>query len=610
MELILYLKNNIKLILLIINILFINNSFAEKIPEKIEKTKYHTLQVEILGAEPKLTEIIKNNLLIFQATKELKLTKFRIENLHDRADEEIIGNLQSLGYYHAKVNNANLKELNKNSWLASYTIELGDPTIIRQIDLRLIGEANNNYKLLQEINKIKDKYLTINQPINHENYESTKQSILTILHDYGFLQAQFKKAAVEINRKKHDATIVFIIESNQQYYLGPVIFESDRYPGDFLKKYIPFKEHTPYSTKTLMQLKNNLLNSGLFSKIRIDIPNTSSLLQHNNIIPVTVRTYAKNATTYNGSIGFGTDTSVRGSLGFIRRRVAHPGHQISINLMGSKIRKTIIADYSLPGANPTIDKYNFGISGTEEHVKERFNKNALLFIQKSKTYPTRQQFWKLNFLTENFKELPAKDKQHAQFLFPSAKFVWVHSHNRLDFTVKLASKVVSSTNLMQLTVNEKWIQPLWLDFQFIAKATLGLTNINNFNKLPLSLRFFAGGDYSIRGFSYQSLGPTATDKAGNTLVIGGKHLVLGSLELERVIYNQISASYFIDLGNAINKLNKLRYNNLAIASGIGLIYKTPIGSVRAYVAKPLQLPFGHNLLKKHIRFHLIFDTGL
>lgn len=609
----LHLKFLIKLLVLIIGCY---NNYCYATTTNNSTNKYHKLQVKILGIPPKLAETIQQDLLIFQAINEHKLTKNRIENLHDKAKTEIIHNLQSLGYYHVAVKNITLQETSQNQWLASYEIELGRPTIINQLDLQLLGEATNNLKLSQEINQLSVKFLHKDQQLNHDEYEKTKQYILNKLYDYGFLNAKFDKSTITINPNNYTASILLIIDSKQQYYLGAVTFESDRYTTDFLKSYVTFKEHNLYSRDALMQLKNNLLNSGLFSKIRIDTPNIATI--DNNIIPITVRTYAKPANNYSGSIGFGTDTGIRGSLGYSRKRINHPGHQINLNIMGSKIRKNATADYSILGTNPIIDKYNFGITGTEETIEKRFNQNAAIYIQKTKKLANKTQFWKLNFLTEAYKELPEQNKQYAKFIMPSLRLIWVHKPhnqnqdnnigNKLDITTKFAHKSLASSTLLQITIQEKWIKPLIYDINIILKGTLGCTYIKGIKKLPLSLRFFAGGDYSIRGYAYESLGPTITDKNGNQKVIGGKHLILTSFELEKPIYNQINAGYFIDLGNALNTFNKLNFNKLAFTNGLGLIYKTPIGSVRAYVAKPLKTVDHVN--KKSLRFHLTFDAGL
>ena len=619
MALISYVKNkNIKILLLILlfYVIIVNELLAKDIHKT--STQYCTLQVEILGIDPKLAESIKKDLLIFHSSNEEKLPKNRIENLHDKTDEEIIKNLQSLGYYHTEIISSKLQEKENHKWLASYTLKLGAPTKIKQIELAVIGNINNNVELLNNIKKISVQYLKPTEKLSHENYEKTKQIILNTLHDSGFLNATFNKSVVTVNLKEYTANIEFIIDPRQQYYLGKVTFESDRYSEMFLKQYIPFKEHDVYSTDSLMQLKNNLLNSGLFSKVRIDLPTLINLSidpKDNNNLPITVRTIAKPANNYNGSIGFGTDTGARASLGFSRKRIAHPGHQINFNIMGSKIRKKANIDYSLIGVNPIIDKYNFGVTAVEERIKERYSKNGLFYLQKVKQYTNRQQFWKLNFLTENFKELPTQNKQHTNFLFPSIRLIWTSYNkkdhngfgNKLDITAKIASKTLGAANLLQLTVHDKLIQPFIYDIRYILKGTFGFTTINNKDKLPLSLRFFAGGDYSVRGFGYESLGPKSIDREGKIGVIGGKHLVLGSLEIEKPIYNQISISYFIDTGNAFNSFNNIT-KQLAVANGFGVIYKTPIGSVRGYIAKPLKLV--NEDTKKSIRFHLTFDAGL
>ena len=655
---ILYAKNNIfkiirtiLIIVAIINIYIINEAFANN-----KTDKYHSLQVTIDIIDPNkginnkisnntqemntLVEIIKKDLLIFHATSEPKLTKHRIENLHDRAEQEILSNLRSFGYYHAKVTNGSLNESGHHKWIANYQINMGAPTKIKQINLQLLGEANKF--LFKKIQLITNKILIINQRLTHDNYEKTKQLILTKLHDYGFLNAQFITSKIEINLQDYSANIVFVVDSNQQYYLGDVTFESDLYEHNFLYNYVPFKKHDLYSTKLLIQLKNNLLNSGLFSKVRIDTEDLSK--SKDNIIPITARITAKPANKYTGSLGFGTDTGIRGNLGYLRRRKSKPGHTIGINVIGAKIRKTVIADYSLLGKNPTVDKYNLGLTAAEGHVKERFNKNLEIYAQKSKKYDNRQQFWKLGALTEIFKELPASEKKHAKFLMPSMGLTWIypmtdvscHGYNciatndetdqnddidqnqsifgnKISLNSKIATKsIFSSTNLLQLTVNEKWIQPILFDLRLIFKGTISATFINDINKLPLSLRFFAGGDNSVRGFAYNSLGPSAQDASGNKGVVGGKHLFFTSLEIEKPIpkYQQISVAWFIDAGNALNSFEKFTTNKLAIGTGFGIGYITPIGAIKAYLAKPVKHLNFEDAANKHVRFHLTFGTDL
>ncbi|MFP5506345.1 MAG: autotransporter assembly complex protein TamA, partial [Gammaproteobacteria bacterium] len=102
------------------------------------------------------------------------------------------------------------------------------------------------------------------------------------------------------------------------------------------------------------------------------------------------------------------------------------------------------------------------------------------------------------------------------------------------------------------------------------------TWIDGFRELPASLRFFAGGDQSVRGYDFQELGPR--DASGQ--VIGGKHLVFGSLEYEHRVHGNWGVAAFVDTGNAFNSTHE----GLETGAGIGLRWRSPIGMVRLDLA--------------------------
>jgi translocation and assembly module TamA len=80
----------------------------------------------------------------------------------------------------------------------------------------------------------------------------------------------------------------------------------------------------------------------------------------------------------------------------------------------------------------------------------------------------------------------------------------------------------------------------------------------------------------VRGFDYQELGPR--DASGE--VVGGRHLLFGSMEYEHRIRGNWGVAAFVDTGNAFNSFN----DGLETGAGIGLRWKSPIGMVRVDVA--------------------------
>ena len=160
------------------------------------------------------------------------------------------------------------------------------------------------------------------------------------------------------------------------------------------------------------------------------------------------------------------------------------------------------------------------------------------------------------------------------------------------------SSVLSDSSFLQGSIDGKIIRTLGDRNRLIARTQVGYTDTNDFRELPPRFRFFAGGDQSVRGFSYQSLG--RKDEAGNT--IGGETLAVGSLEYERRFFTKWGAAVFYDTGNAAQSFSGL--GTLARGAGFGLRWRSPIGPIRADIAFALSEP-GHP-----IRFHLNIGPDL
>jgi translocation and assembly module TamA len=111
-----------------------------------------------------------------------------------------------------------------------------------------------------------------------------------------------------------------------------------------------------------------------------------------------------------------------------------------------------------------------------------------------------------------------------------------------------------------------------------ARVNVGATLVDETASLPVSLRFFAGGDNSVRGYGYKSLGPV--DDEGN--VRGGRYLVTGSVEYEHPVFgDDWWAAAFVDAGNAFDDDPELE-----VGYGVGLRWFSPVGRIRLDLAFP------------------------
>jgi translocation and assembly module TamA len=165
------------------------------------------------------------------------------------------------------------------------------------------------------------------------------------------------------------------------------------------------------------------------------------------------------------------------------------------------------------------------------------------------------------------------DSGLSNLLMPGVSYSYLRSDNRIDphngyrlqFDVQVAKEgLVSDTNLLHGNVAQRPDHarpqpPLSRSRAVCGSATNGFKN-----NIPPSLRFFAGGDQSVRGYDYQTLSPKNSD--GDR--IGGRYLVAGSVEYQYSLTEKWRVATFIDQGNS--------FNNLELPS-----LKTGVGSVCA-----------------------------
>ena len=147
-----------------------------------------------------------------------------------------------------------------------------------------------------------------------------------------------------------------------------------------------------------------------------------------------------------------------------------------------------------------------------------------------------------------------------------------------------------STRFAQLRAEGEIAIPAGDRARWIAKVNAGTTWTDSFRKLPPSLRFFAGGDRSIRGYGLDDVGPLAS----NGEVRGGRHLLVTSIEFEQVVRGRWSVAAFADSGGAFNE----RDDPWVTGLGADIRWRSPIGPIRFDVAAPLDDP------ERNVRVHI------
>jgi translocation and assembly module TamA len=560
------------------------------------------LQVNISGTSPEITKAIRADLHLQQATTEPKLTEARIKNLYQLAAEQITTTLQAKGYYNSTITS---ELVQKDKWIATFVITPGPPTKISSVSIIIEGSGEYNKKLKTALITPK---LIRGHTITHSDYEDTKDELLSNSNALGYLQAEFSENIIEVNRSNNTANIKFTINTGTQYVFGKVKFIDGIYPEEFLARFAPFKTGDPYELQKLIEFQANLESADLFSKIRFD-PLTDLNDPQNITVPVDVRLTLKPKNRYSGSVGYGTDTGFRGSLGWLHRRTSTEGHKISANITASQVRSTARINYIIPGARPATDRYILGILGQEEDYDELYSRKAELSGQKVMKRGKLESLYGLWYFTETFRIVHGDPTLNKKYLLPTVRWMWVNIKPSDIYEIGTSADlrirggvqgILSDNSVAEIEANAKQIFGVTDKMRLLFRTNLGMVASKQFDVLPPSLRFFTGGDESVRGYRYNSLGPLSDpgDPDSNT---GGRYLFVGSAELEHQLYQDVSGVVFFDAGNAALSMKI----PLAFGSGVGVRYKTPIGKFRVDLAKPL-----NTVVNKHWRVHVNFGADL
>lgn len=591
MVLTLFIKNNLKIIGLILCL------FCCAI-EAVE------LSVEISGVGDKLAQRLKEETSIYRARTEQNLQPQRIQTLHLIAESELIDGLKASGYYDATVEK--LLEIKADQYISKFAITLNRPILLKKI--AIINNIEDNALAIAIDDKI-NKIITTGDIITHAKYEDIKAITLATIKSTGRLSAHYEDSVLEIDKDQYIANIKLNINSGPQYYFGNIDFVTDNYSRKLLKKYLPFKSGDKFSAQSLNNLLENLNGSGLFNKVRI-IPKPNLNDANDTTVPITIKLKEKPKNIYSGGIGYGTDTSFRGNLGWHHKRVGRPGHILNTGIKASSINNNIFASYKIPGKRANLDSLIYQLEKENISIDERNEKKIAASVMKSKQYKYFNNIIGATYLFERFRNTDATEKQSTQYFIPSTNFELKHITDNIffdsgyRFNIKLQGaldNILAESSFIQAELNYRFAYLLLEDSRFIFDTKLGVTKAQNFDDIPPSLRYFAGGDNSIRGYRYQSLGTMKIDDAGKEYVEGTKHIATFKFEVEKAFSEKVSFATFYDVGNAIDSLNA----DFAQGVGIGSRIRTPIGTLKLDLAKPLNI-----VAKKKLRFHLTFSTSL
>jgi len=494
------------------------------------------------------------------------------------AEEQARKAAQALGYYQPQIS-SDVKGGEKPRLVLN--IDPGEPVRLRDVIVRIEGPAAS----LRAFRVPKSDQLKTGAVLNHGHYEDAKHLIQNQASRYGFFSGRFTRQRLAVDPQAGVADIELVYDSGPRYALGKVNFAGDApFDEELLQRMVPFKAGAPYDSELIAELNQALQSSGYFEGVRVDAAPTAAA---NDVIPVAVQLETRKPRTMGLGLGFSTDVGPRAKANWTRHWVNPQGHSYGWEAEVSAPRQNVGLWYDIPLDPPLTDKLRFAGGYQNEEIANTDTLSKLLTIGPewhSKLPSGWQRVVSLKWQREEYRL--GDDSGLSNLLMPGLTYSYLRSDNRIDphngyrlqFDTKLAKEgVASDTNLLYGTVLLKGLTTVWDNHRLLGRVQFGGSATNGYKSIPPSLRFFAGGDQSVRGYDYQSLSPE--NSKGDR--VGGRYMVAGSVEYQYSIAEKWRIATFVDQGNSFNKLE---LPNLKTGVGLGLRWVSPVGPIRLDLA--------------------------
>ncbi|MEZ5559152.1 MAG: autotransporter assembly complex family protein [Pseudomonadales bacterium] len=549
-------------------------------------------ELEISG----VADDVRDGLQVLTGLDELPCDAPRwwVDRAYRQAVEQLRRGMEAYGYYHATVT-GELKR-GEQCWNASFAIEPGDPVRIGRAAVVVAPPLGAEPGMIAAL---KGLDLQPEERFSHSGYEAAKSRLLDVAQSLGYFDAEFTRHQVSVDLPTNTADIDLELDGGTRYRIGHIETIQEDLHQQLFEQFLTVHEGDYYDAAEITKTYRQILESGYFDRVLV-APELEA--RADGTVPVTVRAVTGTRRTALIGAGFATDTGPRLRSEIRYRRINRRGHRAGASMLLSPVQSELTGDYRLPYGDPTHEWLSltggFSYDDTDSYTSTKRNLGV------ARTHRLGQRWTETNYVDwrlEDFDIAGETGRTQLTLLGTSLSRTTsidaprpVRGH-ALSIDVRGAAKqLLSDTNVLQVIGRAKQIVPLTDRLRLLGRVSAGWTWQSEFEELPPSIRFFAGGDNSVRGYAYESLGPEE-----DGVVVGGRRLLTGSLELDALVRPKWSVAVFADSGSAFDDAP-----TFSSSVGLGVRWYSILGPIRVDIAHPLDDP-GHT-----VRLHISLGPDL
>lgn len=535
-----------------------------------------SVEVDVTGVDGDVKDNILAYLTLYLQRDNVRLQESSVKRLHKKAPADIASALAPFGYYNAKITATLTKD--DSGFHAKYVIDKGPAVLVDSVDIVIVGDGENNKALKQAIRGWK---LPVGKVLDQALYEQEKKRLLNVAINQGYLDTVFSRKELSVDPQTNKAAIALVADTNKRYFFGETTCRQEVLAQGLLDRYLPYSKGDPYQPAKIFELQAILYRTDFFSKVVVK-GKLDEVVNH--VVPVEIElVMPEKLNKYNVGGGFATDTGIRGKLDWTNRMFNNRGHKMSAYLQVAELENSLSLLYEIPRKDPRYDTLIHSLGYQDTEWDDTDTRLLTAAISQEHAGPRFKFSTGLEIRDEVY-DIGDTSGDSTLFL-PSLNAGYIFADNILNTKHGLSTSlnllgaykgVISDVSFLQATVSGKAIFSPSKQWKLIGRASVGGTLVDSIDSLSPSLRYYTGGDSTIRGYAYKSIG---TEDSSGT-VIGGRYLIVQSIELERIVSQYWSLAGFWDGGTATDDLSLDYYQGV----GAGVRFRLPFGQIRLDLA--------------------------
>jgi len=596
------------------------------------------LEIVVQGVEGRLLENVKARTRSFQISANTQLSRKRLEKQQSDARRRAASALRPFGYYHPVIQ-SELRPTGDKSWEITLRIDKGPAVVIDNYRVVINGPGHADPDLLEwQANWP----LTSGRVLNQPAWEEQKSSALGLAEAHGYLGASFSQQVIELDLEQNKADLILVLETGEQAVMGSVFYDQDIVDNTVLQQVPRFIEGQAYDAWLLEQFRLDLWRTGYFNNV--EVIEERRLEESPPRVNLAVNMEARKRNTYQGSLGYGSDTGIRGAATWNRHLLSSRGdsldigigwqqqyNELSLRTTYRQPRTVAARQYWTAEFLYKTEDQKFTLSPDDNpdnqvtiargNVDDLSLKPGWLRIRSlERGYQQIFELWYVQYLNEraNFNLVEDVPPEYSgllgtgntpeDYISPSeslslgVSWDWPavrgnafqtvgHNHKAWIFTSNTAWG--SDIDFSQAYLSSRWNRIFGERWKILLRGEAGYSDAR-VTKREVSteeglIRVSATElpfAYRFKAGGGQSVRGYGFENLSNNN-IGSNNIVTASAELEMQFRPKWSAAVFFDIGNAFNEWDEM---NLKKGAGVGIRWYSIAGAIRLDLAQALDEP--------------------